>query len=212
MAAIDKTYTSSWDEYQALIKWARETIFTCPDGTKLKPIDYVYGHWTKEDFDVMVRPVMNTSDVCDYYLIKYCPLDFVQERMTEVYSKEYVDSIKNGTSEFDTFTKEGKYGTKCRLIKQPKKGLRGNTPFKRKYWFIQLREPDEFRFLWYDGKENRWVWTNELTEINGGSDTCQRFKTRKALERHICKWKLPKGTIVEVRGRYIFDTYKYLVY
>ena len=212
MAAIDKTYTTSWNEYQTLIKWAKETTFTCPDGTKLKPIDYVYSHWAKEDFDIMGRPVMNTSYVCDYYLIKYCPLDFVQKRMTEVYDEEYVKSIKNGTSEFDTFKKEGKYGTKFRLIKQPKKGMRGNKPFKYKYWFVQLREPDNVD-LDYNESENRWIWDNELTALNGwSSNTCHRFKTRRALERNIRKWKLPIGTIVRVHGRYIFDKYEYLVY
>jgi hypothetical protein len=215
MAAIDKTYTKSWDEYQDLIKWANENIFTCPDGTKLNISDSIYKHWTKESFDGTYRPVMNTSHVTDYYLIKYCTLTFVQERMKEVYDNEYVESVKNGTSEFDTFTKEGKYGTKCKLIKQPKKNMRGNTPCnskKNRYWFIQIDTPKQYNFIDYCEDENRWIWPDELTSSNGWiSNTCHRFKTRKAVERNICKWKLPKGTKVTVYGGYIGEEYIYIV-
>lgn len=211
MAAIDKTYTNSWDEYQSLIKWANENTFTCPDGTKLKVSGSIYNHWTKEDFGEISRPVMNTSYVTDYYLIKYCPLTFVQDRMSEVYSPEYIESIKNGTSAFDTFTKEGKYGTKCRLIKQPKKHARSNRT--RHHWFVQLEEPKEYWFIDYCEDDNRWVWKDELTAESGWtSNTCHRFKTRKALERHICKWKLPKGTKVIAHGRYVGEEYIYIVY
>ena len=207
MAGIDKTYTSSWLEYQALVDWARKTVFICPDGTKLRPIDYIYRYWKEENFNGNEIPVMNTSNVCDYFLIKYCPLGFVQERMSEVYSAEYIQSIKDGVSAFDTFSKEGKYGIKYRLIKQPKKPNRCNRTLG--YWFVQLLSP----FIHYCEAENRWIWPDELTETRGWvSNTCHKFKTRRAIERHIRKWKLPKGTIVEVSGGYVGEEYEYLIY
>ena len=32
MAGIDCTYTKSWEEYQDLIKWAKDKVFVCFHG------------------------------------------------------------------------------------------------------------------------------------------------------------------------------------
>lgn len=218
MAAIDKTYTNSYKNYTDLIEWARNNKFTCPNGTIVNVLNSIYSYWTEEDFNKAINeghtlPVMNTSLSTDYYLIKYCPLQFVQDRMIEVYNEDYYNAIKNGTSDYDTFTKEGKYGTHCRLISAPQKHFRNNRPYKQAYWFVDVTLPEDFKgYLCYMEKYDKWVWPNELYGDSDISSCAFNSKTRKAIERKIRKWQLPKGTIVHISGRYEGDDYKYLVY
>ena len=40
---------------------------------------------------------------------------------------------------------------------------------------------------------------------------CCRYKTIKAVKRAILKWKFPVGTVVTCTGKYIDDTYKFIV-
>lgn len=208
MAAIDKTYTSKWEEYKEYRDWAINQKFVCPNGDVVKPIDYLI-KWREEDFDgVHERPIMNTPYTLDYFLIKYCPVKFVYDRLREVYNKGYIDAILNGTSAWDTFTKEGKYGTRCRMTKHPK-DMKANRPYKRRSWFVQLRNDGH---LEYDEKNNRWCWLDELYESGGWVSNTAHIKTIRALKRHIRNWKLPKGTIVMAKGGYMGDEYEFVVY
>lgn len=102
MAAIDKTYVSSYEDYRRIVNWARTAEFVCPNGEKLSVIDYCY-HTDKSEDEVreMIRksnaiPVMNTPIRLDYFLIKYCPIELVQERMKDVYDDGFYDTVKNG--------------------------------------------------------------------------------------------------------------------
>ena len=84
MAAIDKTYTSKWEEYKEYRDWAINQKFVCPNGDVVKPIDYLI-KWREEDFDgVHEKPIMNTPYTLDYFLIKHCPVKFVYDRLREV--------------------------------------------------------------------------------------------------------------------------------
>ena len=79
MAGIDKTYVKTWQEYQDLVNWLEQNQFKCPNGDIIEIPHY---GWSKEDFDgERERPVLNTTQEEDYFLIKYCPLQFVQDRM-----------------------------------------------------------------------------------------------------------------------------------
>jgi len=213
MAGIDKTYTSSWEEYQEVIKWAREHEFTCPNGIIVKPINSCYD--LKEEYfngeDEL--PIMNTSNTTDYFLIKYCPLKIIQERMMEVYDEEYIEAIKNGTSKYDTFVRP-EPGTKLKIIKDSK--YHNRKPFsilnyygKRvTYVTIEVRYNDEL--LWYNDEFDIFTFSHELgNRYNSGADL--KLKSLKAIMRRIRKWKLPKGCIVDVRGRYVGEDWKFLI-
>lgn len=207
MATIDKTYTNKWEEYCEYRDWAMGQKFVCPNGDIIRPIDYLY-RWNKEDFDgEKYLPIMNTPLSLDYFLIKHCPIRFVRNRMLDVHGEDDFDAMLNGTSEYDTFSKEGKYGTRFRMTKHPI-DMKANRPCGRKSWFVQLR--GEGRYCQYDEDKNRWTWDDELRSGSGGNTA--HIRTIKALKRHMRKWKLPKGTIVDVRGRYIGDNYEFLIY
>ena len=207
MAGIDKTYTDSWSEYCQLKDWANKNRFTCPDGTKVDINNYIY-NWDESHFrDGNPLPVMNTSQVADYFLIKNCPLEFVQKRMEDVYGTEYFESVKKGTSVYDKFSKEGKYGKHIRLIRRPSRMI--NKPHVRKsarrrwnYWYVQLDN-----FMWYSEERNKWVWENELS-CTDWTNTA-RVHTIKALKRMLIKWKLPIGTKVRVFGNWMGERYEF---
>jgi hypothetical protein len=154
MAAIDKTYTDSWRNYCNLKEWASKSKFICPDGTIVDISKSVYGWLEEREFGKgRFLPVMSTSWVSDYYLIKYCPLDFVQKRMIEVYNEEFVQSVNNGKSEYDFFTKEGRYGKHFKVLKTPLYGFgkrnrtfgvyRNSRIIKPKWW-IQVEGTLEY--------------------------------------------------------------------
>lgn len=209
MAAIDKTYTSDYEEYQKFLKWAKETTFECPNGIKLYVYAYVYDYWTEENMKETPRPVMNTPQSLDYFLIKYCPFEFVQERMREVYSEEYVNSILNGTSEYDTF-KYPEIGTKFTIVKgRFMKGKDYLWKFRKRKIYFSLEVEYNNQFLWYNPKINKFILPYEL-----GIDMmswAEKGRTIKSLIRHLRKLKLPKGAIIKAYGRYINEDLLILV-
>jgi len=215
MAAIDKTYTSSWEEYQEVVNWAKEHNFTCPNGMVIEPIKRVY-KWDKEDFRDPERklPILNTSHTLDYFLIKYCPLRVVQDRMKEIYGIDEYNAIKTGISWFDTFVRP-EAGTKVKMIQDSK--YRNRKPFSaysslhnRKYVRVLVDVRYNSESLWYNEDYDTFLFPYEL-----GIATCScavpKCKSIKAIIRKIRKWNLPKGCIVEVKGRYVGETWKFLI-
>lgn len=91
MAAIDKTYYKSKSQYDKALAWANEHW--------LKDIVYDYKEWKWE------RVLWNTSEQLDKYIHKYCPIDFIQDRLKEQYGplgtrggKVLVERIDDGDS------------------------------------------------------------------------------------------------------------------
>lgn len=201
MACIDKTYLADYNVYQQFIEWAKNTTFVCPNGVKLNVIDSVYDYWSKEDMNERERPVLNSSHTLDYFLIKYCPFDFVQERMKGVYSEDFYESVKNGTSDYDTFVYPP-IATKFVVVR--------GKHMKHKNYLWKLRQRKilfdidvEYKdsLLWYNDEIHRFLLPSELGEMT--QSFAYKARTIKALIRHLKKMKLPKGAIITARGRYI---------
>ncbi len=209
MAAIDKTYTSDYNEYQKFLNWAKETTFTCPNGLKLYVYDYVYDYWTEEDMKETPRPVMNSPQTLDYFLIKYCPFEFVKERMREVYDDEFVNSVLNGTSEYDTF-KYPEIGTKFTIVRgRHMKHKDYLWKFRKRKIYFDINVEYKEEHIWFNCKLKRFLLPDELGEIDTSWAECGR--TVKSLIRHLRKVKLPKGSIIKTTGRYIGEDLLILV-
>lgn len=206
MASIDKTYAKTWKEYQVLVEWAKDKEFVCPNGMILYPSNYIYEHH-KENWQEN-SAVMNTTQSLDYFLIKYCPLKFVQDRMNEVYNETYIDNIKNSKSIYDVYKRHN--GTKIKIIKYPKFGNKGKLCEKKnRMKFITVDLSDDW--MWYNKDYDYWISSNELGYFT--SNMChKRINSTKAMIRQIRKWKLPIGSIVTWSGRYIDNDFKFLVY
>jgi hypothetical protein len=204
MAAIDKTYLADYSVYQDFLNWAKKTTYTCPNGLKFRVYDYVYPDCPKEAMDKGPCPILNSPQSLDYFLIKYCPFTFIQERMEEVYDKEYIDSVRNGTSEYDTF-KYPEISTHFKIVKRGYAFKSKNYLWKlyfrvhcKQYFWIRATLGDSY--LYYNKYINRFILPEEL-----GYWTCSsayKTKTIKALIRSLRKMKIPKGAIIEANGRY----------
>jgi hypothetical protein len=221
MAYIDKTWCQSLFEFDEFKHWAINNKFKTPYG---EIIDFTYCMYSfdktpEELIEELKRCksilVMNTSMVEDYYLIKYCDIPFVQSRMKDVYSEEYYESIKNGTSEFDTFDRDSIAGTRVKCILESEFGKK-DFLYKRKgrkfvvdYW---IEVTNKEHWLSYNEQFDHWViYDKEL--MNNDSSVCHKpIKSRKALIRQIKKWRLPKGSIVRWVGCYSWDQMKFKVY
>lgn len=204
MAGIDKTYVTTWEDYCAIVEWCNNNSFICPNGTKVS--FFCYG-WEEEDFDDNSEiPVFNTSQTQDYFLIKYCPIKVVQDRMREVYPAQYVESILNGTSKFDTFVRPPKIN-KLRLIKKPKykNPIKHKNLFGRSYYdcfYVGIKLPEQWGKYpsYYNEDTQQWILPYELGGYGGNSFI--RVKSWKALIRRMRTWHLPKGTVINVRFFY----------
>lgn len=218
MAAIDKTYVTSYKDYTDYREWAVKHKFKCPNGMVLYPSDYIY-EWDESDFDGEREiPIMNTPQTLDYFLIKHCPLGFVQERMAIVYGEEYYNSVKNGTSVYDTF-KSPKLGRKFKRINRGRFS-RYNTLFPYYRYNDKGKRTNanslfsidvlyDGSCLWYNEEFDKFLLPYELgISTSSGARGC---KTVKALMRKIRKWKLPIGAIVKVCGRYVGEEWEFRI-
>lgn len=219
MAAIDKTYVSSYEEWKEITDWAKKTSFKCPNGIILEVENYCYGHGMTEDeirewiSECGEIPVMNTPVELDYFLIKYCPIQLIQDRMRAVHSEEFINSVLSGTSEYDTFQRP-EPGKHYKIIKKPRikralswfinrpnrkysKWLSNELTIKRKgYYNVSIPG------YGYNEDYDSWVFPGELgySTVYGLVNT--KTRSLKALIRKIKSWNLPVGTRVEFSGRY----------
>lgn len=217
MAAIDKTYVNSYKDYMDMVNWAKDKSFTCPNGITLHPSDYIYEDLTEDYFikdgEPRYMPIMNTSCSIDYFLIKYCPFDWFRKSMEIAYGEKYINDIINGTSHYDLFSKTN-VSTKFKMIRHSDDGnyntpMRARNRYGHKYLpLLWIEVKLNGRYLRYNKKHDIFLWDGELGD--GSSSVCHACKSIRALKRKIRKWKLPKGTIVEAKGRYIGEDWEFI--
>lgn len=226
MAAIDKTYLTNWTDYMQLYDWCVSVGTVIDDwGNEFTPLDYLW-KGTKEEWleftenETSERPVWATSLYLDIYLIRYCPIEFIQERLKEQYgegwsktafcenSSSYND-IKNKTSVYDTYVRNG--------VTNPKFKWDLYTPMKNVkdiVWWVQIKDSswnyDETADYWYNDSEvytPKGMWTSNTATLRGKL-------TKRSIARKLKKWNLPKGTVLQFSasfylknkpGRYTFD-------
>lgn len=216
MAGIDKTYVNSYKDYKDIIDYARKTKFECPNGIIINLNDYLYSEITKEDFEKHLKefsgsscPVMNTPEGVDYFLIKYCPLKVIQDRMEEVYSTEYVYAIKNGQSEFDKFVKS-ESGKHYRIIVKPTFYKQMKFYSNNLHKYVKPGYKVYVEDMWYSDEYDRWLEYGELGiwNTNIANTNCKSFKS---IIRKIMSWKLPIGSIVKVCGYYLENDFTLMI-
>ena len=219
MAALDKTYASSFEEWKEVMDWARTAKFTCPNGMVIKVINYCYYPYsTDEEIKEEISrygsiAIMNTPCEVDYFLIKYCPIQIVQDRMREVYEENYIISVLNGTSKYDKFVRpEGGKHFKCirkPLYNYPYKWINNYLNIKFKgYYSVDVFYKNQL--IWYNRDNDYWKLDHELGNISSSGATvhCQSIK---ALIRRFRKWNLPIGCKIRVCGRYVGEYCEFIV-
>ena len=205
MAAIDKIYVNSYEKYIAFKNWCEEQPpIVDKYGTKCRISDYLITGWDKDNFKS--HPVFNAPYYVDAYVIKNCPLDFIQKELKFNYCSTY-EQIKEGKLYNSPARKNTVAGKHLKCIQHPQ--TKYNTPFMYKSWDISVTLPDG-DYMWYHSKTNSWDYCDEFVIANWSSSVACA-NTIKAVKRLIRKWCLPVGTKVEVEGRYVEDTYVFIV-
>lgn len=220
MAAIDKTYVNSYEEWKEVTEYMKNAKFKCPNGMTLYGRGSLYyPDMSREDVEKWITeaggdiPVMNTSSELDYFLIKECPVELVQERLKDVYGEEEYNSIKNGTSRYDTFVREPG-GKHLGLIEKPawNRIIKNFNSRLRKVvrhgYRVQVDVPDGY--TWYNEEYDCWLMPYELGWSSGNTAHTDCM-TLKSLRRKIMKWNLPVGSVVNFWGYWCGESGKFIV-
>ena len=185
MAAIDKTYVSSWKEYKEIRDWAIKTNVIYPNGIiGDKMINWFYFPNLKEDHfkEDKEYVLWNTSEIVDMFLYKHCPFELVQERLKEQYSDlSYLDREPINEHEVGNHF----------II--PKKFINRIVYWQ---WYCIAVKYNE-RYWGYNAETDQWVSTNELGKFHQYY-LYIKLTSKKALARQIRKWNLPKGAAISI--------------
>lgn len=181
--------------------------------------DLVKNGWmTQEEYDnfdatkhIWGIVAWNTWTYFDVWLIRNCPLDFIQDRLKEQYgggwSKQaftahnddsMYEQIKNRTSPYDTYKRNG-LGKNIKVNKDMFRIYYGSTSKYHCYYDVEVVFPyGTFGNYMIDG--DYWRHDDELKNSDCGSSSSHAYiegrPKFKTLYRRLQKWDLPKGTKV----------------
>ena len=184
MAAIDKTYVSSWEQWKELKDWVWDKKIELKNGLISYPRRCMYypeygekevnewlenvrksnmEHygWTYEKaVECSDIPFWSTPTYVDIWLIRNCPIEWVQDRLKIQYggglSKESFtnqdnsyEAIKNGTSDYDTWKRNGLgKNFKYKVIKKP------NWHYIHRFRYTDRNGNKQ---MYKDDGNNRWI-------------------------------------------------------
>ena len=205
MAAIDKTYTSSWEDYQLLVEWCKGKSFTLKNGDVIKPSNYIY-EWERESFDgERELPIWNTPTYLDIWLIRNCPLGFIQDRLKEQYGGGWSKEAFTDHNDKDMYHQILHYRSPYDVWRS-----KGSHKFSIKYeenhkikdddlvWWVTVIDDG----WWYNEKHNMWYHNDEALPINSNYAHFRGNISKRKLARLIKRWDLPKGTQIRFVGDY----------
>lgn len=111
MAAIDKIYVNSYDEYIQFRDWLKaQPKLKDKYGKKVSLMSYFFDYWTKDtwtdkDGNNITHPVYSTTYYIDAYIIRNCPFDFVKKELMIKYGywsqkriRDFYEDTKNWDS------------------------------------------------------------------------------------------------------------------
>ena len=238
MAYIDKTYFNTIEQYKEICDWCHAQGTVTDDyGNVITPTEYLphkieyddekeefidYGEYSVEDIEHFLNENKNgmllwsTDTIFDVYLIRYCPVKFIQDRLKEQYSEECYQTIKDRKYVYDTYKRNG--------LKNPKLTFKyyvdvcGDVPVSRRYigkyerdWYIYIRKYGGHRYPYsdvmnYDDATDYWFsWKEAYIPKGLGICNCKEYfgtLSKKTLARMIRKWNIPSGYMVECADRY----------
>jgi hypothetical protein len=199
MAGIDKTY-GNFDQYLKLKDWLIGKTYK--DGKAvISPIDFLCDYncaksasHTGKDF-----VFWNTPTYFDIWLMKNCPLDFIQERLHEQYD---YDEVFAESSEYTSFKRSNKE-TKFKIVKRPNHHtIKGGGL----YWLVDVRRNCDNEWFGFDNYNKTWVPCYSSLYYDDSSISIKEMDERK-VARLVKNWKLPAGLTICFNGPYVGQTY-----
>ena len=177
-----------WDRmHDERIKYANEHYNTPEHIAEMRKWEGDDWTFNAEDyFDVVL---WNTPVHVDVFLIRNCPFDFIHKRLVEQYGEETYNQIKNGTSVFDTFQRNG-LGKNAR-VKFSKHAFSYLPRDKKSWWLVEI--VNEIGW-WYNEEDDAWYHYNELMPFtSSANDRIHGALTKKNIVNMIRRWNLPRG-------------------
>ena len=185
-------------------------IRNCPIEAVQEELMLNYGHWSQRKINDAYEIVSNRTEENKEYFTWLTIDDFkIVDGVITMPNLEKSDyqRIKDGEMYVSPKREVYEYGKHFRCTKHPK--YKYNTPFASKCWHIDIETPNN-DYMWYHKNHNSWDFYDEFVISDWSSNTAF-CKSIKALKRLMLKWKLPIGTVVRARGRYIFDDYEFVI-
>lgn len=110
MAAIDKIYVNTWEEYLAFKEWCeQQPVLKDKYGTEV-PLTCYLINWS--EWNEGPRPIFNAPYYVDAYLIRNCPFEFIQDELkfnygykTQEWINEAYNTVMHRTEENKNFYK-----------------------------------------------------------------------------------------------------------
>ena len=243
MSYIDKTYISTYQQFTQVRNWCRDKKVKLKNGLTYNAIDFLaypdmteneFNEWKNEVIQNHMKiynesqeeaekhfeiPLWNTPTYFDIWLIRNCPIDFIQNRLKEQYDEDY-EKIKNYNSDYDTYQRNG-LGKHFhyKIIKKPNWTYRYKFTYTDKnnklktykenekpMWFVELKDlsNNNDKLMWSaNQKYNYWTNWHEALPFS-----CSSMIIRKKnlnihnIIRMIKKWDLPANTQVIVDNRW----------
>lgn len=201
MAAIDKIYITSIEQYREYKKWCDSVPYQRDSiGNLWHPSEFLYSGTEREYIIGLIYskelPICNNPVYVDVFLIRNCPIEFIQNRLKEQYGDEY-DCILNHTSTYDTYNPV--ISTKFKVVKKPPFNFRNEN-----CWTVDVNSRDAY---WrYSSEKHCWKSNFDLCYCDSSCACFKNISLRK-IKRLIKKWRLPVGTTIKIRGLYIGQDY-----
>ena len=223
MAAIDKTYVTKQELFEA-IDWAKKVgQVEMENGHMFRPLYFIWGYDEMDDPRYFDREndeyvLWNTPIWFDRWLWNNCPLEFVKKRLMYQYSEEDRKKFENYVyrnlksnldfgSQHYTFLKEPKWKGHKWFMSHGRKDNPWPDKKVTQTYFIDIKTPQNDNYDWwndeivYDDQLNDWVLRKDMLPY-GGQYVWQYYRknppTKKTIIRELRRWYIPKGYIVRV--------------
>ena len=206
VGVITDEYGNRFSPRDFIIEWTKKDFdesynYKLEEGKKNCANPYyikTYKEWYGEDavpdpYAWVEFVLWNTPTYFDVWLIRNCPVEFIQTRLKEQYGKSYED-IKNHTSEYDEPRIPGSH--KFKVIKIYDSKIKADDIF----WWVQIIE--EPKGMWYSYSEDDRMWY-EHHECKDTHTNTAHFRgniSKRKLARIIKRWNLPKGVVLRFNG------------
>lgn len=149
--------------------------------------------WEPEPEGIGEIFLWNTPTFFDIWLIRYCPIDFIQERLKQQYASCYTE-LKERRSEYDLYIRPAasKHFKVLPLSSFPR--IRG----RNLTLYIQSEDSDWM----YNDETRKWHHWLECKEWNTNTMNARGPITRRKLKRIISKCGFPAGVKLRVCSNY----------
>jgi hypothetical protein len=194
VAGIDKTYVTCWEDYVEVKDWALQVGVVRDDfGNVFSPIDWL-PEYEETNFTGRRELVLwNTPTYFDVWLIRYCPIDFIQGRLKQQYGSSYIE-IKERRSEYDHYVRPAA-SSHFKILPL------GSFPRIRQKDLRLDVQVEDIDWMYSDetGEWHHWL---ECRKWNTNTETIKGPITRRKFKRYIKKCRFPAGVRLRVYSNY----------